>query len=182
MNTRRKYLFVSKLNIPDEALYVLHSNMKSHLSKADRKKINQYEALAQGKHLYDKEYGYLETLDKQTNSISNKYCTTWDQEKTTLYLTKRSNSVIAWELELRAGNTDEKKLIKLASKRKIPADIGNQRINNEDTGLGNKMTSKTNGCIRICMENINNITSDQDKKLKLDNGKIWLIKNEVDLA
>ena len=100
-------------------------------------------------------------------------------------MTKRSNGVhtiIAWELELRAGNTGEKNLIKLALKRKIPADIGNQRINNEDTGRGNKMTSKTDGCIRICMENINNITLDQDKNLKLDNGKRWLIKNEVDLA
>ena len=185
VTTRKKYFFASRKNIPDDTLFIFPSDMKSRLSKADKKKLNQYEASAQGKHLYDREYGYLETIDRRTNSISKRYCQTWDKAQTTLYLTKRSNSVhtiIAWELEIRSEDTDENTLMKLASKRKITPDVKIQRVNNEDTAWGNKITTKTNGCIRICMENINNITSDQDKNLKLDNGKRWLIKNEVDIA
>ena len=49
-------------------------------------------------------------------------------------------------------------------------------------GWGNKLTQKSEDCVRICMENINNLTSDRDQNLKLENGKRWLIKHEVDIA
>ena len=47
---------------------------------------------------------------------------------------------------------------------------------------GNTMGGKDDNTIRIVMENINNILSNKDHNLKLDNGKKWLLENNVDVA
>ena len=41
---------------------------------------------------------------------------------------------------------------------------------------------KKDGTIQIVMENINNISSNREFNLKLDNGKKWLVENDVDAA
>ena len=52
----------------------------------------------------------------------------------------------------------------------------------DEDAWGNKCDDKDDGVIQIVMENVNNIPSHKNSNLKLDDGKKWLIKHEVDVA
>ena len=55
-------------------------------------------------------------------------------------------------------------------------------IVNDDSPWGNKMKSKKENNVRICMENVNNIVSMIKGNHKLDQAKTWLIRNNIDIA
>ena len=124
-------------------------------------------------YLYDREYQLLEVLDERTTSVSRKYCTAWEKQEITLYLTKRCNgikTIIAWETELRTGQTKDSSNCK-HDRDKHPTTADGRSQCEKNSGWGSKIAQKSDGSIRISMENVNNISSDHEKNLKLDNGK-----------
>ena len=52
----------------------------------------------------------------------------------------------------------------------------------DDETWGNPIEEKQDKCTRMCMENVNNLRSSTKFNYKLDKGKKWLIKKEVDIA
>ena len=78
--------------------------------------------------------------------------------------------------------TNKEKNIRISPKHRTTSNFISDDKLIDDTGWGSKLSPKTDGSIRIYMENINNITSDHDNHFKLDNAKRWLIKNEIDIA
>ena len=90
-----------------------------------------------------------------------------------LYLTKRLNSTVTFVARESAGhimNEDERKMktnFKLAT---ITSTCKNN-YTPDDEGWSNNLDKKEDGTIRIITENVNNVSSQKNHNLKLDNGK-----------
>ena len=55
-------------------------------------------------------------------------------------------------------------------------------IIDDDSPWGNKLRTKEENKVRICMENVNNIVSMTKGNHKLNQAKTWLIRNNIDIA
>ena len=143
------------------------------LQRPDKKKLNQYNSTQQSIYLYDQEFHLLKVLDERTTSVSRKYCKSWEKQKIALYLTKQCNgikTIIAWETKLRTEQGKE--LSKYKHHRdKYPATVDGRLQRDDNSRWGSKIAQKSDGSIRISMENVNNISSDHNKNLKLDSEK-----------
>ena len=178
--------FFNKTGHSDDIVFVCSNKFRKNMDKKDRRIINQYLATKQGKFLHKPDMVLLQVLDKEEKLVDTKFMPRYDKEKMSIYLTKRGNgndTIIAWETEDRAtASLELKRLRKYKKGRKTQHTDPMNTFVDDDSPWGNPMTEKDENNVRICMENVNNITSMIDGNHKLDQAKAWLIKNDVDVA
>ena len=176
--------YYSKTTVTDDIMFELHQSSIHTLSKKDQRHVNQYDATPQRSKLYDKSMTIVAILDKTTKLIERSY-RTQQASSIDFYLTKRSNgkdTIIAWERVTLNKNKTEKEMKQAYNPTNYKASTPRACYTPDDECWGHTMGNKDDDTIRIIMENINNIPSHKDHNLKLDNGKKWLIENDVDVA
>ena len=87
---------------------------------------------------------------------------------------------IAWEVNERHTPTEHDIFTKGTVRKHRPNHELNSSANNSH--WGNKMGKKSEDCVQICMENVNVIKPQKSHNIKLDHGKVWLLKNNIYIA
>ena len=177
--------FYTKRTVTDDIIFTVRPSEIGTLSKTDRRHFNQYDATLPRTLLYANDTFLTAVLDRQTKMIDTQNQSEHLSITSDFFLTRRTNgteTIVTWEHDDLAKTDFERKLKSsykpTTSKR--PQDA--MSYTSDDDGWGNTLETKQEGTIRITMENINNIPSRRDHNLKLDNGKKWLVENDVDIA